>query len=62
MPRIIPRMRPAKISVGKWTYKYILENAMTTATAKAAMPNFLWLQKIAVAAPIEASVWPDGKE
>ena len=50
------------MSVGKCTYKYILENAISTARAVAAIPVFLLIPYAIHAAENDVIVCPDGNE
>ena len=58
----IPHATPAKTSVGKCTYKYILENAINDANVSAAQPKRRSHLAIIVAATNEENVCPEGKE
>ena len=57
-----PKTRPPRMSLGKWTYKYMRENAMSTASGIAIRPNFRFAAVRMVAPITEAMVCPEGNE
>lgn len=57
-----PINAPAATSVGKCTYKYILEKAIRHARINAAMPAFLLYVKRTQAEANDAAACPDGNE
>jgi len=62
-PAATPTTIPPMISVGKCTYRYILENAMRIAITQDIAPSsFFLLMNNAVTAANDAAVCPDGKE
>lgn len=62
MPIVAPNIAPARMSVGKCTNKYILENAIIQVRIRAIVPSFLSSWKITKEAITEDVVCPDGNE
>ncbi len=62
-PQAVPSTAPPRISVGKWTQRYIRENAISTASGSAAIAHrFFPASQRAVTDAKDAAVCPDGKE
>jgi len=62
IPANIPMNAPASTSVGKCTYKYNLEKAMTTARAAKRKRHRLFLSQRTDAQANETAACPEGKE
>ena len=62
-PQAVPSTAPPRISVGKWTQRYIRENAISTASGSAAIAHrFFPASQRAVTDAKDAAVCPEGKE
>ena len=59
---MIPSAMPASTSVGKCTNRYILENAISTASIRAGIPHFLLNMNIVTPPSKLTRVWPEGNE